>query len=257
MGQRLKDRTIVVTGGGSGIGAAFCDAFAREGAKVVVLDHDETAAQAVAARIETGGGVAMAIGADVTDRPAMRAGFERAAAALGGLDVVFNNAGISLTKDFMDTTEDDVRRLHEVNVLGVLIGTQEAARVFATQGGGGKVVNTCSVAGRQARPAYAAYAASKFAVHALTQSAARALAPQGTVVTGFAPGIVDTPLWRATLGDSPEARATAFAAYAERIPAGRVSTPDDLVGVGIFLASSDSDYTTGQVVAVDGGLEMV
>lgn len=257
MGERLTGKVIVVSGGGSGIGRAFCLAFAEEGARVGVLDRSEAQAQETAAEIQAAGGEAIAVVADVADRAQVRAALAEVVDRFGQLNVIFNNAGITLSKDFLATTEDDMRRLHDVNVLGVLIGTQEAAEIFRRQGGGGKVVNTCSVAGRQASAMFAAYAASKFAVNGLTQAAARALAADGIVVTGFAPGIVDTPLWRASLGDSPEDRAAAFEAYSTRIPAGRVSTPNDLVPVGIFLASDDSNYSTGQIVAVDGGMQMV
>lgn len=257
MGERLAGKVIIVTGGGSGIGQAFCLAFAEHGAAIGVLDRNTEQAEETAALVTQAGGRALALTANVADREQMRAAFDLVVREFGKLDVVFNNAGITLAKDFLETTEEDMRRLYDVNVLGVLIGTQEAAAIFRRQGSGGKVVNTCSIASRQASAAFAAYASSKFAVHALTQASARALADDGIVVVGFAPGIVDTPLWRASLGDSPEERTEALAAYNSRIPAGRVSTPADIVPVGLFLASDDSNYTTGQIVAVDGGMQMV
>lgn len=257
MSQRLAGTVIAITGGGSGIGAAFAHAMAREGARIGVLDFNPAGAEAVAASIRHAGGEAIALEVDVRDRAGLRAALERVRDEHGRFDVMFNNAGISQGKPFMETTEDDFRALHEVNVLGVLIGMQEAARILIEQGEGGRIVNTCSIAARQANAGYSAYAASKFAVRSLVQSGARALAEHGITVTGFAPGVVDTPLWRRSLGDSEERRLQAFAEYEAKIPAGRVSTPEDIVPVGIFLASAESNYTTGQVVAIDGGMTMV
>lgn len=256
MGNRLQGATIAITGAGSGMGAAFAIAMAREGANIGVLDYDGDGAERVAEAIRAEGGHALSARTDVRDRAGVQDALHGLVERFGRLDVMFNNAGVGLKLPFLDTTEDDIRRLHDVNVVGVLIGMQEAAKIFIAQGGGGKIVNTCSVASRQANADFSAYAASKFAVRSLVQSGARSLAQHGIVVTGFSPGIVDTPLWRSNFPDDA-ARDAALEAYAQRIPAGRVSTPDDIVPVAVFLASHDSDYTTGQVVAVDGGLEMV
>lgn len=256
MGSRLQGTVVAITGAGSGMGAATARAMSDEGAKLGILDYDLAAAEAVASSIRDAGGDAVAVGVDVRDREQMSAALAAVVAAHGRLDVMVNNAGISAKLPFMETTEDDFRRLHDVNVIGVLIGMQEAAKIFIEQGGGGKIIVACSVAARQANAEFAAYAASKFAARSLVQSGARALAPYRTVVTGYAPGIVDTPLWRGNF-DSEEARLAALERYEERIPAGRLSMPEDVAPVIVFLASSDADYMTGQVVAVDGGLEMV
>jgi meso-butanediol dehydrogenase/(S,S)-butanediol dehydrogenase/diacetyl reductase len=127
------------------------------------------------------------------------------------------------------------------------------------QGGGGKIINTVSIAGRQGYPDIAPYCASKFAALGLTQAAARALAPHHITVNGFSPGVVDTPLWEQLdreimdLGDSNKP-GEAMHNFASSALVGRVSTPDDIVGLAMFLASSDSDYITGQVITVDGGM---
>lgn len=257
MSLRLADTVIAITGSSSGIGAAFAEAMAQQGGRIGLLDYSIAQAEEVAARIRAAGGEAIAVEVDVRDRDAMRRALETVRDTFGGLDVMFNNAGISHTKPFLDATEEDFLQLHGVNVLGVLIGMQEAAKIMIELGTPGRIVNTCSIAGRQANANFAAYAASKAAVFSLVQSGARALASNNIVVTGFAPGIVDTPLWRRSIGDSEEAREKAFRDYEQRIPAGRVSTPEDIVPVGIFLASADSNYSTGQVVAVDGGMVMV
>lgn len=256
MGSRLQGKVVAITGAGSGMGAAAARAMSAEGASVAVLDYNLAAAEEVAQSIREAGGASTAVAVDVRDREQVRAALDTVVTTFGRLNVMVNNAGISAKVPFMETTEDDFRRLHDVNVLGVFIGMQEAARIMIAQGGGGSIINASSVTARQANADFAAYAASKFAVRSLVQSGARALAQHGIVVTGYAPGIVDTPLWRANY-DSEEARLAALEVYEKRIPAGRLSTPEDVAPIIVFLASDDAAYTTGQVVAVDGGLEMV
>lgn len=256
MAERLKDRAVIITGGGSGIGEGFAQGFAAEGASVGIVDRDPAAAQRVAESIREAGGIADAAQADVAEPEQVRAAFRSLRERFGRLDAVFNNAGITFNAPFMETGIEDFRRLHEVNVLGVAIGMQEAAKIFVEDGTGGKIVNTCSVASHRANANFSAYAASKFAVHALVQSGARSLAEHRITVNGFAPGIVDTALWDAAVA-TPEAREAMFAGYGENIPVGRVAVPADLLPTGLFLAGSDSDYMTGQVVMIDGGIEMV
>ncbi len=146
-----------------------------------------------------------------------------------------------------------------MNAIGVLIGTQEAARRFIAQGGGGKVVNTASIAGRTGFPSFAPYSASKAAVISLTQAAARDLAPRGITVNAFAPGVVATPLWTRLDADlaamgAPDA---GFDSMSADILLGRPAEPEDIVPTALFLASSDSDYITGQIVAIEGGMILV
>ena len=146
-----------------------------------------------------------------------------------------------------------------INGLGVLIGIQEAARQFIRQGTGGKIVNTASVAGKQGFALVGAYSASKFAVVGLTQAAARELAANQITVNGFCPGIVATELWRnldeqiMQTGRTSKA-GEAMAEFGQDILLGRVSTPEDCAGIAAYLASSDSDYMTGQCIQVDGGM---
>ena len=182
--------------------------------------------------------------------------------AFGQLDVMFNNAGISQTCPFMDVTEDDWHRIMDVNGLGVLIGTQEAARQMTAQGTGGKIINTASIAGKQGYPLFAHYCASKFAVVALTQAAARALAADRITVNAFAPGVVRTELWAQLdreflslgLTDTPD---QAINEFSQSILLGRSARPEDITGVTTFLASAGSDYITGQTYMVDGGMVLI
>ena len=182
-----------------------------------------------------------------------------AAGRFGSLDVMFNNAGVAQAVPILDTTQAQWERLMRINGLGVLIGIQEAAKQFLRQGTGGKIVNTASVAGKQGFALVGAYSASKFAVVGLTQAAARELAANQITVNGFCPGIVATELWRnldeqiMQTGRTSKA-GQAMAEFSQDILLGRVSTPEDCAGIAAYLASSDSDYMTGQCIQVDGGM---
>ncbi|KQV25579.1 MULTISPECIES: SDR family NAD(P)-dependent oxidoreductase [unclassified Microcella] len=259
MAGRLHGRTIIVTGGASGIGAALCEGFAAEGANAVIADLNLEAGQALADRIGDSGGSALAVKVDITDRDQVRAGIAAAVERFGRLDAYFNNAGMNAPMKYLDITESNFELLMKVNVLGVLVGTQEAAKQFLEQGGGGKIVNTASIAGRQGFSSFAPYSAAKAAVISLTQSGARAFADQGITVNGFAPGVVATPLWD-KLDRDLEAIGEAhnnFASMSSGILLGRPADPSDIVPTGIFLAGSDSDYITGQIIPIEGGMILV
>jgi meso-butanediol dehydrogenase/(S,S)-butanediol dehydrogenase/diacetyl reductase len=257
--ERLTGKTAIVTGGASGIGAAISAGLAKEGANVVIADLNLEAGQTVADGIVADGGAAMAVRVDVTDRSSVVKGIEDAVARFGRLDVYFNNAGMNAPKPFLEIPEDNFLLIMRVNALGVLIGTQEAAKQFIAQGGGGKVVNTASIAGRTGFPDFAPYSASKAAVISIIQAGARALAPHNITVNGFGPGVVATPLWTkldADLADMGKADA-GFDSMASGILLGRPAQPEDIVPTAIFLAASDSDYITGQVIPIEGGMILI
>ncbi|MEV5010802.1 glucose 1-dehydrogenase [Streptomyces sp. NPDC055692] len=262
MTARLEGRTIIVTGAAQGIGAGIARGMATEGAALVVADLNEEKAAATAASIRGAGGRAVHVRTDVTDRAQVRAAIEVAVAEFGRLDVMFNNAGFNVPQQFLDITEDNWDAVMSVNAKGVLIGMQEAAKQFIAQGGPGKIVNTASIAGREGYPSFAPYSASKFAVIALTQSGARALAQHHITVNAFSPGVVDTPLWEqldkdlVEIGDAAEV-GDAFKDFASGTLIGRAATPQDIVPTAVFLAAPDSDYVTGQVMAIDGGMVLV
>jgi meso-butanediol dehydrogenase / (S,S)-butanediol dehydrogenase / diacetyl reductase len=223
-----------------------------------VADLNEERAAGTARAI---GASALAVGVDVASRESVRRLIARTVDELGRLDVIFNNAGVSRPERFLDITEDSFNRIMRVNALGVLIAMQEAARQFIAQGGGGKIVNTASIAARQGFPDFAHYCASKAGVVSMTQAAAREWAEHDITVNAFAPGVVDTPLWDdldATLAARDrKARGEPIAEFSAGILRGRMATPEDIVPTAVFLAGPDSDYMTGQVIMIDGGMVLV
>ena len=255
----VQGKSIIVTGAGRGIGAEIARDLVRNGARVCVADLNENAAQSVAKSIGTS---AIAAKVDVASRESTKAMIAATVEAFGRLDVIFNNAGHSQACHFMDVTEADWHRIMDVNGLGVLIGTQEAARQMKAQGGGGKIINTASIAAKQGYPLFAHYCASKFAVAALTQAAARALAADMITVNAFAPGVVRTELWEQLDREFMDLGLTqkpdqAINEFSQSILLGRYSTPEDITGVTTFLASTGSDYVTGQTFMVDGGMVLI
>jgi meso-butanediol dehydrogenase/(S,S)-butanediol dehydrogenase/diacetyl reductase len=263
---RLQERVCIVTGGAQGIGRAIGEALLDEGAKVCFADlNGEKAAQVAESnrnRLDQQDAPVMSQQVDVTDRAQVRAMIAKTTEKFGRLDVKFNNAGVNKPMNFMDVTEGNWNFIMGVNGLGCMIGMQEAARQMISQGGGGKIINTASIASRQGFDNVAPYCASKFAVVSLTQSAARDLAKHDITVTGFAPGVVATEMWEQVDKDLMEIGAAdrpgqAMDEFASEILKGRVATPHDITGTTTFLASPDSDYMTGQIVMIDGGMTLV
>jgi meso-butanediol dehydrogenase/(S,S)-butanediol dehydrogenase/diacetyl reductase len=256
----VAGKSVIVTGAARGIGAEIARDLAKNGARVCIADLNLAAAKRVAEDI---GASAIAAEVNVADRASTKAMIAATVRAFGKLDVMFNNAGISQTCPFMEVTEQEWRRIMDVNGLGVLIGTQEAARQMKAQGGGGgKIINTASIAAKQGYPLFAHYCASKFAVAALTQAAARALAPDRITVNAFAPGVVRTELWEQLDREFMDLGLTqkpdqAINEFSQSILMGRYSKPEDITGVTTFLASTGSDYVTGQTFMVDGGMVLI
>lgn len=251
----------VVTGAGRGIGRGIALRLARDGHAVAVNDVAAEGAAAVADEIVAAGGTARAYPADVTDPDAVTALADRVVADLGGLDVMIANAGIAQVKPLLEVTPDDLRRIFDVNVFGVVYCLQAAARVMIDRGTGGKIVSAASIAGHSGFDLLGHYSATKFAVRALTQAAAKELAPHRITVNAYCPGIVGTDMWdlidEQMGARSGAAKGETLRQYAQAIPLGRVQTADDVAAFVSYLAGPDSDYMTGQAVVIDGGVVMI
>ena len=263
---RLSNRSCIVTGAARGIGLAIADGLLREGGNVAYADMDDGVARVAAQAKDrvgaAGTGKTIGVKVDVTDRQQVQAMIKATVAAFGAVNIVFNNAGVNKPMNFLDVTEENWNTILKVNGLGVLIGMQEAAKQMIAQKTGGKIINTASVAGRQGYDNIAPYCASKFAVISLTQSGARALASHNITVNGFAPGVVATPLWdqldKDLMGLGVSNRpGEAMENFAAGILRGRVATPEDIAGTTTFLAAPESDYMTGQIIMIDGGMVLV
>jgi meso-butanediol dehydrogenase / (S,S)-butanediol dehydrogenase / diacetyl reductase len=259
MHRSLEGKSIIVTGGARGIGEAIARELAAHGASIMVADINEAGARTVAAEIGASGGRVESLKLDVTKRGSVAAVIERTVSVFGSLDGMINNAGVVQSKAFLSLDETDWSRIMDINALGVLIGIQEAAKVMIAQGRGGKIVNTASIAGKQGYRELAHYCASKAAVISLTQSAAKDLGPHKINVNAFCPGIVDTEMWN-IIGQGfvdegwTKTPQEAFDTAATTAILGRPSYVSDLVGLVRFLASSESDFVTGQAIVVDGGI---
>lgn len=237
----LRDKGVVVTGGASGIGAATAARFLEEGARVVVLDRDARGREAIAARLPR---LAGTVQADVSRLDEVRTGFAEAIRLLGAVDVLINNAGISIRHDFLSITPEEWDRVIAVNLTGAFFVAQAAARHMMERGGG-VILNTASTNGIMGYPHYADYNATKAGVIALTRSMALELAP-GVRVNAVAPGYVLTPMQRAEYTDAMLDEVN------RKIPLRRHATPEEIAALFAFLASDDGAYISGHVYPIDG-----
>jgi NAD(P)-dependent dehydrogenase (short-subunit alcohol dehydrogenase family) len=248
--MRLSGKHAIVTGAGSGIGRAVALGFAREGAGVVAADVDEGRARETASAIEAAGGQALAARVDVSSGASVAALLTAALARFPRIDVLLNNAGVSSRAPFLELAEEEWDRVLGVNLKGQFLVGQAVAKHMVERGGGGSIINTSSqLAEGAANPRSAHYLASKGGSRMLTRGMAVDLAPYGIRVNALAPGVTVTNLTRQRLDDDAEWRRIAL----ERIPAGRLGQPDDLVGACVFMASDDSAYMTGATLVIDGG----
>lgn len=245
--MKLQQRVALVTGAARGIGRAIAARFVAEGATVVMADVND----------EAGRAAATALGADYLHCDVSRtADVEAALAAIvarhGALDILVNNAAISVVKDFLDLTDDDFDRVIAINLRGVFLLAQRSARQMIAQAEAGRkagcIINMSSINDTVAIPTIVPYCASKGGVTQLTRAISIALAHHGIRVNGIGPGSIATEMFNATV-NTPEAVARVMS----RTPLGRPGEPDEVAAVAAFLACDDSSYMTGQTVYVDGG----
>jgi len=254
----IKGKVALVTGAGQGIGRAIALRLARDGADVAIVDVNEAKMNAVAEEVRKAGRKATTFKADVTRREDVFAAVEHAEKELGGFDIMVNNAGIAQVQPLLEVTPEEVERILKVNVEGVLWGIQAAAKKFKSLGRKGRIINASSIAGHDGFGMLGVYSATKFAVRALTQAAARELAADGITVNAYAPGIVGTDMWVEIDRRFAELTGTPVGAtykkYVEGIALGRAETPDDVAGLVSYLAGPDAGYMTGQSPLIDGGI---
>lgn len=252
--SRLAGKTALITGAARGIGLAFAEAYVREGARVAIADIAIDRAREAAARL---GDAAIAVQMDVTQQGSIDAAVAETVHRLGRIDILINNAALFTAAPIVEITRADYARVFDINVGGVLFTMQAVARHMIARGGGGKIINMASQAGRRGEPLVAVYCATKAAVISLTQSAGLDLIRHGINVNAIAPGVVDGEHW-----DGVDAF---FAKYENKapgqkkrevgaaVPFGRMGTAADLTGMAVFLASAEADYIVAQCYNVDGG----
>ncbi|MAS07310.1 MAG: sorbitol dehydrogenase [Ahrensia sp.] len=252
--KRLEGKSALITGAARGIGKAFAEAYLREGASVAIADINLKGAQATAAELGSG---AIAIEMDVTKQDSIDAAVAKTIDAFGRIDILINNAALFTAAPIVEIRREDYDRVFEINVAGTLFTLQAVARHMIERGGGGKIINMASQAGRRGEALVAVYCATKAAIISLTQSAGLNLIEHGINVNAIAPGVVDGEHW-----DGVDAF---FAKYehkapgqkrkevGEAVPYGRMGRAEDLTGMAVFLASDEAEYIVAQTYNVDGG----
>jgi meso-butanediol dehydrogenase / (S,S)-butanediol dehydrogenase / diacetyl reductase len=253
-------RVALVTGGAQGIGRAIALRLAADGLDVAVADLPamREASDAVADEVRAAGRRAAAIDVDVSDAEQVDAMIRRTVDELGRLDVMVANAGVAAVAPLLEVSADDFDWLMSINLRGVFLCYTAAARAMIEQGDGGKIIGAASIAGHKGFSLLGHYSASKFGVRGLTQGAAQEWAEHGITVNAYCPGIVGTKMWELIderLGERMGLeKGEALARFSELITMGRVQSPEDVASFVSHLASSDSDYMTGQSVLIDGGV---
>jgi NAD(P)-dependent dehydrogenase (short-subunit alcohol dehydrogenase family) len=252
--MRLKGKSAIITGAARGIGAAFAAAYVREGATVAIADIDMVRAEQTAKSI---GASAFAIRLDVTDQASIDSAIAEVEKRCGGIDILINNAALFDMAPIVEITRASYDRLFSINVAGTFFTLQAVARSMIKHKRKGKIINMASQAGRRGEALVAVYCATKATIISLTQSAGLDLIKHGINVNAIAPGVVDGEHWAGV--DALFAKYENLAIgekkkqVAAGVPYGRMGTPEDLVGMAVFLASEESNYIVAQTYNVDGG----
>lgn len=250
----MAGKTVIVTGGGGGIGGAACRLFAAEGAKVAIFDMNLEAANKVAGQIQASGGAAGAFECDITDRTAVDAAVAATKATFGPVDVLVNNAGWDVFKPFLKTAPAEWVKLIAINLTGAL-HMHHAVLPGMADRKYGRIVNVASDAARVGSSGEAVYAACKGGLVALSKTLAREHARHGITVNVICPGPTDTALL-ASVAEGAANPAKLIEAFTRAIPLGRLGQPEDLAHAIVFFGSDDASFITGQVLSVSGGLTM-
>ena len=247
--NKLTDKVAVVTGASKGIGAGIAKRLAAEGAEVVVnYASSKEDADRVVAQIQQRGGKAVAVQADVSKAADVKRLFAETKRAFGKLDVLVNNAGVYQFAPLAEITEEQFHRQFNTNVLGLLLATQEAAKLFGEDGG--SIINIGSTASRITPPTSAVYTATKGAVDAITHVLSKELGPKKIRVNSINPGMVETEGVHAAgfVGSDFQKQ------FQAQTPLGRIAQPDDIAPIAVFLASGESGWLTGETILASGGL---
>ncbi|MEO7761475.1 MAG: SDR family NAD(P)-dependent oxidoreductase [Casimicrobiaceae bacterium] len=251
--MKLESRIALVTGAGQGIGAAIAERFAAEGAKLMLVDIDETKVASIAAGLIAGGANASSVRADVSKKPEVDAVVAATIERFGRIDILVNNAGITHSAEFLELEEQDFDRVLAVNLKSMFLFSQAVARQMIRQtwaeGRGGAIVNMSSVNAVLAIPNQVPYVISKGGVNQLTKVSAIALAAHGIRVNAIGPGTILTEMAKVAVLQNDEARRKILS----RSPLGRCGEPEEIAAVAAFLASDDASYLTGQTIYPDGG----
>lgn len=244
----LGGKIAVVTGGSQGIGFALAKGLAKCSAQVVIVNRRVENGEQAAKLIRDDGGAATAIPTDVSKRSSVEAMVQKVLDRFGRIDILVNDAGVNVRKPATEVTEEDLNTMIDLNLKGLFFCCQAVAKHMIKQGGG-KIINISSMVSTYAMMNRAPYCATKAGVSQLTRTLALEWAKFGINVNAIGPGIVRTPLTEVYMKSDPQR----YEKVLGKVPLGRVSTPEDLIGVTVFLASDASDYMTGQTIIVDGG----